>query len=182
MSVLKSKRGVSSMEFYHNALAIRKYVTFKLLKDFGIKNTVRDKVHFLHTENLSDTDKHKLCELLQQCDYNATIKEYPIWFITRERNYISDLCRKLVADITSANCIYITNEQESTARRSLQNSAIATTEILIQELTFVMEVIPQIQADKLRPFIEMSNKEIALLKGWRKSDNKVRRSLGIEVA
>ena len=179
MSVLKSKRGVSCMEFYHNALALRKYVTFRLLKDFGIKNTVRDKVHFLHTENLSDIDKKKLCELLQQCDYNATIEEYPAWFISREREYISDLCRKLIAYITSANAIYITNEQESTQRRQLQNLAIATVEILIQELTFITEIIPSTQADQLKPFIEMSTREIALLKGWRKSDNKVRKSLGI---
>lgn len=179
MSVLKTKRGISSMEFYHNALNIRKFVTYKLLKDFGIKNTVRDKCYFLHTENLSDTDKAKLAELLRLCDYNATIEEYPAWFIDRERNYISDLCRHMIADITAANAVFITNEQESTQRRSLQNSAIATVECLIQELSFVMEIIPQIQADQLKPFIEMSTKEISLLKGWRKSDNKVRRALGL---
>lgn len=179
MSVLKSKRGTSSMEFYHNALNIRKYVTYKLLKDFGIKNTVRDKCYFLHTDNLNEADRTKLCELLKFCDYNACVEEYPQWFISREREYISDLCRHLIADITAANTIYITNAQEATQRRSLQNSAIATVECLIQELSFVIEIIPTIQADKLKPFIEMCIREISLLKGWRKSDNKVKQSLGL---
>ena len=40
MSVLKNKRSVSSMEFYHNAIMLRKEITLLLLRDFGIKDKV----------------------------------------------------------------------------------------------------------------------------------------------
>lgn len=176
MSVVKSKRSVSSMEFMHNALNLRKYITFKLLKDFGIKDTVRDKAYFFHTDKLNEAQRDKFNELLKLCDYNACLEEYPQWFISREREYISDLLRHMMADIITANNIYITSLELADQRRSYQNSAIATVECLIQEFTFLTDIIPQVNADKLQPFIEMAEKEIALLKGWRKSDNRIRKS------
>ncbi|GHT83748.1 hypothetical protein FACS1894137_05730 [Spirochaetia bacterium] len=36
MSVLKSKRGLSKLEFYHNARKMRKELTLLTLRDFGI--------------------------------------------------------------------------------------------------------------------------------------------------
>lgn len=41
MSVLKNKRSVSSLEFYHNAITLRREITMLLLRDFGIKDKVR---------------------------------------------------------------------------------------------------------------------------------------------
>lgn len=46
MTVLKSKRSVSKMEFFQNAITLRKYVTFKVLRDFGIKRKVWNKTFF----------------------------------------------------------------------------------------------------------------------------------------
>jgi hypothetical protein len=178
MSVVKSKRSVSSMEFMHNALNLRKYVTYRLLKDFGIKDVVRNKTYFIHTDKLDKAQQDKLSELLKLCDYNAVLEEYPQWFIRREREYISDLLRHMIADIITANNIYITSLELADQRRSYQNSAIATIECLIQEFTFLTDIIPQTCAEKLKPFIEMADREISLLKGWRKSDNKIRKSLG----
>jgi hypothetical protein len=36
MSVLKNKRGLSRLEFYHNARRMRKEITMLTLRDFGI--------------------------------------------------------------------------------------------------------------------------------------------------
>ena len=37
MSVLKNKRGLSKLEFYHTARNLRKEITAMLLRDFGVK-------------------------------------------------------------------------------------------------------------------------------------------------
>ena len=37
MAVLKSQRKTSTMEFLHNAYELRKYIVFKLLKDFELR-------------------------------------------------------------------------------------------------------------------------------------------------
>ena len=42
MSVLKRKRNISKMEFYHNAIKLRLMITELLLKDFGIKSRRRN--------------------------------------------------------------------------------------------------------------------------------------------
>lgn len=41
MSVPKNKRTMSELEFFHNALVLRKEMTELLLRDFGIKNKTR---------------------------------------------------------------------------------------------------------------------------------------------
>ena len=115
--------------------------------------------------------------LLKQCECKAALEEYPSWFISTEREFINTLCRNMIVNIITANNIYITNLADADNRRQHQNEAIAATEMLLQELQFLLGVIPQIDANKLVPFIEMADKEIALLKGWRKSDCKLRARL-----
>lgn len=177
MTVLKSQRKTSTMEFLHNAYELRKYIVFKLLKDFGIKDKVRDTTYFINPKNLDEADKKHLSALLKQCECKAALEEYPSWFISTEREFINTLCRNMIVNIITANNIYITNLADADNRRQHQNEAIAATEMLLQELQFLLGVIPQIDANKLVPFIEMADREIALLKGWRKSDCKLRARL-----
>ena len=179
MSVLKSKRGISKAEFINTALNLRKYVVFKLLKDFGLKDRVRDSTYFLPDKNLNEEEKKQLSTLLKKCNYNTELEEYPAWFIRHERDYMDDICRSMISDIYHANSIYITNLTDIEERRKYQNSAIASVSLLLQELTFLLEVIPQVNADKLKPLIEMAGREIALLKGWRKSDYARRKSFEV---
>lgn len=177
MSVLKSKRGVSKAEFINTALNLRKYVVFKLLVDFGLKDHVRDNTHFIHDKNLTNEEKAQLHNLLQKSEYNVLIEQYPQWFIRHERDYINGLCRDMIRDIFHANNIYITCAADIEERRKHQNSAIANVTLLLQELTFLTDVIPAVNATKLKPLIELADREIALLKGWRKSDYKIKETL-----
>lgn len=174
MTVLKSQRQVSKMEFLHNAYDLRKYVTFRLLKDFGIKDRVRDTTYFIDPKNLDDTRRKTLSKLLNECDCKAALESYPQWFIASEREYLHNLCRQMIANILAANQTYVVTTADINARREYQNKAITATELILQEMQFLLGVIPQIDANKLTPLIEMADREIALLKGWRKSDNKLR--------
>ncbi|GHT54121.1 hypothetical protein FACS1894106_5330 [Spirochaetia bacterium] len=76
-------------------------------------------------------------------------------------------------NITAANTIFPTNETEIQERRSHQNSAIVACEQLLQELLYCEDVIP-VKASKFMPYIEMIEFEIRLLKGWRKSNTKIK--------
>lgn len=162
------------MEFLHNAYDLRKYVTFKLLKDFGIKERVRDTTYFIDPKNLDDTSKQTLSRLLRECDCKTALESYPNWFISTEREYLNNLCRQMIAHIIAANNIYIVTMADADARREHQNEAIAATELILQEMQFLLGILPQIDANKLTPLIEMADREIALLKGWRKSDHRLR--------
>ena len=42
MAVLESKRTLSTLEFYKNAICLRKSLAFLLMRDLGTKSKVRD--------------------------------------------------------------------------------------------------------------------------------------------
>ena len=68
---------------------------------------------------------------------------------------------------------YAKNESELQTRRHYQTEAIINCQQLIQELQFAEDSLP-INAEKLLPYVEAIGFEITLLKGWRKSDNKIK--------
>jgi hypothetical protein len=82
-----------------------------------------------------------------------------------------ELARKLMEAITAANTIYPTNEEEVSQRRSYQNEAIILCEQIIQHMQWLIETLP-VKAGSLNIIVELVNKEVALLKAWRKQ-NKV---------
>ncbi|GHT88882.1 hypothetical protein FACS1894137_17470 [Spirochaetia bacterium] len=79
----------------------------------------------------------------------------------------------MMLHITAANTIYPVNEDEILERRRHQNDAIIACEQLMQELLYCEDVIP-IKASKFMPYIERIEFEIKLLKGWRKSNTKIK--------
>jgi hypothetical protein len=150
MSVLKNKRGLSKMEFFHTARKLRMDITNLLLRDFGI----RDKVRKVKT---GDTEV-------------AVIEEYPEWLILKFREHIMDILRDLMMNITAGNTIYPATEDEAAERRRYQTAAIISCEQLLQEMQYCADIIP-VKLAAFMPFVETIELEIKLLKGWRKSSN-----------
>lgn len=153
MSVLKNKRGLSKMEFYHTARKIRRELTEFLRRDFGI-----------HSRN----NASKIDPTLPDDWYDEDMKEIA--------QNIRMLLRNLMWNITAANTIYAVTKEELQVRRNYQNTAIINCQQLIQELQFCEDALP-IKASKLLPYVEAIGFEITLLKGWRKSDNKIAEKL-----
>lgn len=78
-----------------------------------------------------------------------------------------DLGRKLMEEITAANTIYPTNAEELARRRAHQNGAIVLCEQIIQHLQWLVDTLP-VKVISLEVLVELINKEVALLKAWRK--------------
>ncbi|MBO4507091.1 MAG: hypothetical protein J5747_00465 [Spirochaetaceae bacterium] len=152
---MKNKRGLSKMEFYHNARKLRRELTEFLRRDFGMHSR----------KNASKIDPSLPDEW-----YDEDISEIA-------RN-IRILLRNLMWNITAANTIYAKNESELSERRHYQNAAIINCQQMIQELQFCEDSLP-IKAERLIPYIEAIGFEITLLKGWRKSDNKLTAKLAV---
>lgn len=173
MSVLKNKRTLSSMEFYHNAIELRKEMTMLLLRDFGIKDKVRSISSLYGVQGMKPEDDAKFREIVEK--YEMTVKvieEYPAWLIDKMRDSMMDILRDLILNITQANTIYPISEREFHDRRDFQNHAIGNCEQLLQEMQYILSIIP-VDAQKYMRYVERIEKEIALLKGWRKGDNKI---------
>lgn len=177
MSVLKRKRNISKMEFYHNAIKLRLMITEFLLKDFGIKSRRRNLEFAKDVYDIEYEDVEEIENILSAYDLkNSFIDNFPSWLIDKERDYFMDLLRSLMKNICSANTIHITNKEEYYMRRNYQTQAICDCENLLQEMQYIIYVTHP-NVEKYMPYVDIIEKEIALLKGWRKSDNKIMKSL-----
>jgi hypothetical protein len=153
MGVLKNKRGLSGLEFYHNARKLRKEMTNWLLRDFGVRDKVR-------IEKRSGEEPEKISE------------HYPEWIINHVREKILLILHNLMMNIVAANTIYPITFDELALRRRYQTGAIINCQQLIQEIDYCDDVMP-VSLSKFKPYYEMIEYEITLLKGWRKANNKI---------
>jgi hypothetical protein len=151
MSVLKNRRGLSKLEFYHNARRMRREITMLVLRDFGI--------HSRGQKFKADTGSQQ-----PEGFYDELIAEF-------SKN-IRLLLRNMMWNITAANTIYPVNDTELQERRIYQDRAIIACEQLLQEMLYCEDVIP-VKASKFMSYIEQIEFEIKLLKGWRKANNKI---------
>lgn len=77
----------------------------------------------------------------------------------------------LFDNITAANTIYPQDMKEAELRRAYQTQAIIIVEQILQLLQYALTTL-SINPDKLQPATELLLKEAALLRAWRKSDNR----------
>lgn len=80
-----------------------------------------------------------------------------------------ELARKMMEEVTAANSIYPTNPSELAQRRYHQNEAIMRCEQIMQHLQWLADTLP-IKISSLEILVELIDREIALLRAWRKSN------------
>jgi hypothetical protein len=151
MAVLKNRRGLSKLEFYHNARKMRREITLLMLRDFGIHSrgkTFKETTGSQQPEGYYD-------ELLE--DFSKGIRH---------------ILRNMMLNITAGNTIFPANTDEINLRRRYQTGAIVNCEQLLQEMLYCEDVLP-VKASVFVPYIQLVEYEIKLLKGWRKANNKI---------
>ena len=173
MSVPKNKRSSSPFEVYENAVKLRVILTTLILKDFGVKNRLKD------LKIISKDMPPRLCNeienLIEQYDIDNDTKvfyEYPQWFLEIERDSMLTFASELVHNILQANKIYITNEEEYVHRRLKIDYAIGICHSILLELRFISDIF-HVPLSKMESYIKMVDYEIVLLKNWRQSDNRL---------
>ena len=167
--VLVRKRTLSKLESYMNARRLHKQLFFLLIRDFGMKPRAREPTFY--TKGWEPQDKEMFETIVRKYGISRIVDDYPTWAISYCRRKILKNIDIMEENVTTAYTIWATNKAEAEARRLYQDKAIAACENLKQDFEFISEVLP-LKVDKLLPYIDSISKEIALLKGWRKSDNK----------
>ena len=172
MSVPLSERNLSQMEFWKNANALEKELAFIVMKDFGIKPRVKDVNFYSKTYKMESEDATKFNELCEQYHITRVTEDYPSWLIEYYRHHTLELLADLKENIRSANEVYPYYREEYIVRREYQNEAIRCCGKLYDTFTMIKNTL-SIDPDKYMGVIEKIERERALLKGWRKSDNKI---------
>ena len=175
MSVVKSKRKESDLEVFTYFNKLRKSITDLLLVDFGY--------------NIDKTREYLDKKFYGKTYYDLTIEEqekyektyrkrlgFDTWFIESQREAVIECLRNINKELYIANNIYPTCILELEERRKHQDSAIGYCYYLLQELQYTIETIP-VNINKYMPFAEGIDREISLIKAWRKSDNRFKKIL-----
>lgn len=174
MSVLKNLRSLSGMEFYKNALFIRKDLTQWLLRDFGAKKNPKSVRQYLKDATPEEQETiNRIYEAHGKNPNKAFVSEYPDWFVDFERRVITEKLFEMMTSITEANSIYPYREFEFDLRRKYQDNAIVCCYALYQELQYIVSLFPA-DLNRFVYILDSIERETQLLKGWRQSDNKRR--------
>lgn len=175
MSVPVGKRTVSKLEFFHLAYKMNRDITLLLVRDFGVKSISRDLKTFTHAAKMSEEDREKFVELSSK--YHIDVEaDYPSWLIQHYREWILELLRSLISNITKANTIYPSPPDYDywhNRRREYQKLAQADCYQILQTLQSICYILP-VKKEKLMPYVEMADNEITALKNWQKTSNRQR--------
>ena len=174
MAVLARNRTLSKLEFYMNACKLRRQLIFLMGRDFGVKPRIRDTKFY--TRKWDAEDAKQFAEILGKYGEQKVVDDYPLWLMEHVREEILRHLSSMMKHITRAYTIWATNKTEADLRRCAQDLAISDCESLKQELELAADILP-VDADKLLKYVDAIDREIALLKGWRKSDNKRKQNL-----
>ena len=88
MSVIKNKRSLSELEFFHNAIKLRKEMTDLLLRDFGVKARKKDPQIFPKRYSMDKDDGEAFMKLCEKYKIVSIIETYPDWLINEFRTSI----------------------------------------------------------------------------------------------
>lgn len=141
-----------------------------LLRDFGYSFEKSEK---RLTKQFGGRDYKDLTDE-ERVRYDRLKKRYEAfdeWFIQDERKAVTDCLRSIGEHVYVANSIYPTCLTELEERRVHQDLAIGYCYTLVQELQYAIETLP-VDVNTFLRFGADIQKEVDLIKGWRKSDNK----------
>ena len=173
MSVLKANRKPSPFEVEHYAYKVRSVITDLALRQFGLKEyKEKPKPDAYGKWSQQQKDGYDKCVARNRERYEAFIE----WFIPDEQKTVLNLCKGMVHEIFLANEIYPQYIRECDERRIHQDLALGYCENLIQELQYIITTLP-VNIEKYETITKMIIHEQNLIKGWRKSDNKVRKKI-----
>ena len=111
--------------------------------------------------------------MAQQQEKLAQQEEFDRNFIANETQVVDDLCRRIVQIIDRGNIVKPQYVCECEELRLMQDEAIGLCSNLKRELNHIANVIPS-NKNFLALVTEDIEKEIALLRGWRKLGNTLR--------
>ena len=172
MSVPKGKRKESRFEAQHHFYRLRADVTNLMLLDFGFSEEKYRK----HIERYQEThaQAENVDEVVER--YQKKCDSFKKWFIDRECDAVLEILRRIESEFTAGNSIYPSETpakvMEFCERRKHIDEAIAQCYVLKQELQYVISSLP-VNINKYERLSVDIDKQIALYKGVRQSDNRL---------
>lgn len=143
----------------------------------SVPKSKRKRSHFEVFHNMAEVQKNLIKDLMIDFGITRSTNLGEAQFLDIKFERIVNLCGDIVGDIHRANSMFVTNLAEYEQRRLYQDQAIANCQILKQELQSIVDVMSGLNVNKYKVPIEMIDKELNLIKSWRKSDNRLKKKI-----
>lgn len=136
MSVIKAKQRPTQYEPYIKAITLRRELTALMVRDFGYKPKP--------VSTYFKSGKKKPPKQYEtDCQKRQKEEEFFFWFCDNERDYITDLLRRLSHSIQMTVSIgEPQSKRELDDKVSYYNEVIGTLESLYNELQYIIETLP----------------------------------------
>ena len=184
--ILKKDRKETKFEVMDNMLDIWKQITELSFRGFGKRMRKKPKI----PKNFNEWSEESQNRWIANAERKLQQQEqWDMNFVNNETLVVDNICRKIIQLIDQANTMIPQTIMEFDQKRLLQDEAIGLCNNLKQELNHIADTIPcnknflAIQTDSI-------DREISLLRGWRKSFNNklkngvylgARKSLGVTI-
>lgn len=134
-----------------------------------------DPIRFQTICNAYDIHKELVTYLMNDFGVEGKLSETDEWILKQFRTDLYSDSRKLITCLEIANAIYITNIEEYNERRLNMDRGIGYCNVLKADCQRVITTFRgRINVNKYEKVTDLILKEINMIKGWRKSDNKIK--------
>ena len=172
MGVPKGRRKESRFEAQHHYFRLRSEITTLMLLDFGFSEEKYRKGIERYRE--AHQTAPNVDEVVAR--YEKKCESFKKWFIDKECDAVLEILRRIECEFTAGNSIYPSETpakiMEFCERRKHVDEAIAQCYVLKQELNYIIRTLP-VDLNKYERFAVEIDKQIALYKGVRQSDNRL---------
>lgn len=178
MSIPSGLKDLSKMEFYKNAVRVRKLIDLWLIREFGIKKNPRSIKQV--ARGINEKDQRIVNEIYEKYGVNPNKSynsEYPEWYLDDEKKLLKGYTNRLVYYLVQANKLHPQHEFEWEQRRKAQNEAIGIVQNIYVEIEHIKSMF-SVSLKFTEDLIDVLDREEDLIKGWRQSDNKRRKDKG----
>ncbi|CDI43313.1 hypothetical protein [Lactobacillus helveticus] len=142
-----------------------------------VPKSKRNKSRFEVFHNMQAVQKELILYLMDDFGITRNTNLGEAQFLDLKFQRVINLCSDIVGDLHRANDLFVTNMMEYGQRRLYQDKAIANCDVLKQELQSVIDVISGLNINKYKISIKLIDKELVLIKSWRKADIRLKKKL-----
>lgn len=166
MSVLaRYRRGSPEVDHYYFATTLRKDMTNLLLQDFGIRDKIRSYRYVAAISLMTETDRATFLRICDKYKVTTLSEEFPKWLLDAFRTNIMRLLTNLVKNIVAGDNTRLSKPR----RRNAKEGAYIACQQLLEEMQYVMDVVP-INVNRYLAFTRRIEAEKEYLSKWLERD------------
>lgn len=172
--VLVADRNKSPFEVFENATLLAKQIReLDYIRNFGLK--IRE-AHYPRNWDKWSTES-KAGWMLREADRIEKLRRLDEEYLSDMRKAVEQDVRKLLRCITAANSyVWCKCIEEANRRLLLQDAALEACFEILTDLTDIWNTLP-IEKNWLTQIQPTIQKEIDLIKGWKRGDTKMRKAV-----